>query len=372
MECPGSVALTRGIESEDSAYSREGTFAHMVAALCLQDGKDAAAMIGFRSEEFAVDAEMAEHIQVYLDAVRSVLMIDGGTLLIEVKVKVTDDIYGTADAIVVSDDTIHVFDLKYGRGVFVDADDNPQTLTYGLGAVLGAVKLTATQAKLHIVQPRCNAERLWRTAHTTTAFLTGEWHPKLLAAAAATKQPDAPLSPGDHCGFCQAKPFCPALRKQALTTAQSVFSNLDLTVQPVKPPSPANLSPEQIATVLKGADLVKTWIKGVEDMAFDMLKKGTEVPGFKLVEKRGNRKWRDEAEAERELANTGADPYAPREVVSPAQAEKLLAKKMSRGNAEALVERLAHKPVTGSTIVLSSDPRPALLPGAAFSVIEET
>lgn len=151
-----------------------------------------------------------------------------------------------------------------------------------------------------------------------------------------------------------------------METARSVFTDLTLVTAPVKPPSPANLTPEQIATVLKGTELVEAWLKGVNEMAYDMLRRGESVPGFKLVEKRGNRKWTDPAQAEMTLAANGlVEPYAPRELLSPAQAEKALSKVAGKAKAEKLVETLAHKPVTGATIVPAADPRPALLTGAS-------
>lgn len=372
MNCPGSIALCTGAPESDSVHSREGTFAHTVAAACLISGHDASTWIGKSSHdsEFTVDAEMAEHIQVYLDAVRMTLDIDGGTLLVEQKVTVSPEVYGTADALIVTPDVLHVFDFKFGRGVFVDEADNEQLKCYALGA-LKSLKQPPKTCSMHIVQPRCPADRLHRQWECSSAALMGMWSITVREAVTATKQPGAALCPGDWCGFCPVKASCPALRKQALTTASAVFEDLDLVKAAVKPPSPANLSPQQIAVVLAGEELVTKWLKGVNEMAFDMLQRGETIPGFKLVEKRGNRKWKDEAMAQEALKQTRIDPFAPREILSPAQAEKLLTKAVGKSTAEALVEKLAHKPITGSTIVPVSDPRPALTQrSAAFQSLD--
>lgn len=371
IACPGSVALSRGVERTDTAYSREGTFAHGVAAQCLLDGTDAASKIGQTGDGFLVDTEMAEHIQVYLDAVRSTLAIEGGELDVETKVVVSPNIWGTKDAGIRVPHAVHVFDFKYGAGVFVSAADNEQMQTYALGDVLPENLRPDTPVFMHIVQPRCNADRPWRTSQTTVKWLMDVWKPTLENAEKAALAPNAPLHPGEHCGFCPAKHFCPELRKQALTTAQSVFKNLDLVDAPVKPPSPANLTPQQIAVALAGEELVTAWFKGVTEMATALAKKG-ELPGYKLVAKVGLRKWTNEAEAVEVLKQARINPFAEPKVITPAAAEKLLAKTaLGKKGGEALVEKLAHKPITGETLAPVSDPRPAITAGNPFTPIED-
>lgn len=184
-------------------------------------------------------------------------------------------------------------------------------------------------------------------------------------------KPGEGLKPGEHCGFCPAKHFCPELRKQALTTAQSVFQNLDLVDAPVKPPSPANLTPQQIAVALAGEEIVTQWFKGVTEMATALAKKG-ELPGWKMVAKVGLRKWNNEDEAVEVLKQARVNPYAEPKIITPAAAEKLLAKTaLGKKGGEALVEKLAHKPVTGETLAPVSDPRPAITAGNPFTPIED-
>jgi hypothetical protein len=224
---------------------------------------------------------------------------------------------------------------------------------------------------MHIVQPRCNADRLWRSSQWSMERLSAVWLPALLASEQAAQAADAALHPGDHCKFCPAKPNCPALRERALATARSVFTDLTLTAPPVQPVSPVNLSPEQLAVVLAGADLVETWIKGCREMAFDTLKRGGEIPGWKLVAKQGLRKWTDDNAAADALRAAGAHPFTDPKIISPAEAEKRLAKtQLGKKGGEALVETLAFKPTTGEALVPVTDSRPALLAGSVFTPIE--
>lgn len=366
MACPGSIRLCDGIESKDSVYSREGTFAHEIAANCLRDGVAASAFLGTSDGEFTFDAEMAGYVQQYLDAVRITMLCDGGELLVETSVKISEDIYGTADAIVLTHDTIHVFDLKMGRGVFVVAEGNEQLLTYGLGALLHVQRPGLRWVKLHIVQPRCSADETWRQAQVEAGWLATEFQKELLLAAEETKKPDAPLNPGEHCQFCAAKPGCPALRERAMEVGRAAFGTGELVVTP---PAVQNMTPEQIAWTLQKAPLLEEWLKAVHEQATSTLRSGGSIPGFKLVEKRGNRKWKNENEAEVALRGCGIDPMAAPEILSPAQAEKLLAKVAGKSRALAVMEQLAHKPVSGATLAPQSDPRPALLAGSAFTPI---
>lgn len=380
MNCPGSAALCVDVPRVDTIYTKEGTFAHHWAAQCLLDDKDAKEVIGrtialpeggITEGEFTVTEEMAEHIQVYLDAVRGDLMLDGGELLVETKARVSENVYGTADAIIVARHVVHVYDLKFGSGKLVSADANEQLMIYGLGAVKDMPLPPETPVRLHIVQPRCEfADMPWRTSETTIGWLRTMWAERVAKAEYKAMEPNASLNPGDWCGFCPAKVFCPSLRKQALTAAQSIFKNLDLVEAPVKPPSPANLTPQQIAVALAGEDLVTAWFKGVNEMAVSLAKQG-KLPGYKMVAKVGLRKWVDDAQAADALRLARIDPMAEPKIVSPAQAEKLLAKTaLGKKGGERLVEKLAHKPVTGETLVPDSDPRPALGAGHPFTPLD--
>jgi hypothetical protein len=312
--------------------------------------------------EFTVDPEMAGYIQEYLDEVRA-LLFGGATLFTEQRVRLkglADDVYGTADAVVISGDgkSIDVFDFKYGAGVFVPLEGNPQLLIYGLAAVLTHDLTNVETLTLHIVQPRhSRGGHHWQELPVSDVYTW--FHDVLAPAIVRTKAPDPQLHAGDHCRFCDASSTCPELRSVALAKTRHLFDDgvLDEPLSP--PPSPADMSGMDLAAALTAFPLIEMWMKAVREHANTLIRGGAEIPGYKLVRTVGNRKWTDESDVEMVLdafLPEGASIYAPRKLVSPAQAEKLLAK----GDRD-IVTKLAHKPDTGTALMPSSDARPSIV-----------
>lgn len=351
MVCPGSVAACEGLPNTDSEYAREGTFAHSLAADLLLTDRDAVEVIGTTDGEFTVDEAFARHIQDYLDVVRNLQLELDAQLLVEEQVRVSDDCWGTADAVLISPGRLDVIDLKFGRGVLVDVVDNVQLSTYALGAHYARPRLL-TDVHLHVVQPRRpGPDGEVHREHMMTTQELGGFANRLIEATRATYREDAPLVAGEHCRFCPASATCPALNAHAQALAKSVFSP-----GAVQPPHPSELDAEQIAKVLRGAGVMEAWIKAVQDYALAQAHAGTRIPGFKLVETIGNRRWTDEGKAVVALTGAGIDPYAPRELLSPARAEKALGGR----DGKHIVALLTVRPVTGVKLVSDADPRPEL------------
>jgi hypothetical protein len=173
-----------------------------------------------------------------------------------------------------------------------------------------------------------------------------EWATKILAPAIMQCFiPDAPLSAGDHCHFCEAKAFCPALREKVQLRTREVFATK-------KPPDVRELTPEQITEILEVTPLVEMWLKAVREHAFTKLRNGTAVPGYKLVHRKSNREWDDEA-----LAECAGVPVV-RKLLSPAQAEKRIGKE--------IVAELVAPQTLGTVMVQESDRREALPLGSPF------
>lgn len=363
LACPGSVAFCEGVESPDSVYSREGTFAHALAARCLTEDVRPEDLIGTSNGEFQCDAVMAAHIRTYIDAVHyTALLEDARVLLIEQRVDLTPDIWGTADALVLSGDRkrLHVFDLKYGAGQPVRPAGNEQLQIYACAALASVMQSWAADIEsvtLHIEQPRCEAGGgEWSIAvEDLRAFEVQARH-----TADVARQPGAPFHAGDHCRWCPRSSDCPALRGRALEIAQAVFPS-GHDGPPMPAPAVPRMSAESLANVLHGADVVEAWIEAVRAEALDRARRGSPIPGFKLVETIGNRRWIDEEQAAAALRTLGLDPHAPREVVSPAVAEK----KLGKGGKE-IVGRLVHRPVTGVKLVPGNDPRQVANPATVF------
>ncbi len=121
MECPGSIALCEAVPEEPSSeYAAQGTFAHEIAAKALRESRDAVNYMGVNSPcgRFRVDSEMVDAVQLYLDTIDAVEFLHGrAPLEVEQRVTLTDEVWGTADALVWCEGVLHVFDFKYGAGV---------------------------------------------------------------------------------------------------------------------------------------------------------------------------------------------------------------------------------------------------------------
>lgn len=343
MSCPGSHALVERTPADkrppdDSVYSREGTFAHTIAARCLQDGTDASVLIGETDGEFTLDAAMAAQVQTYLDVVREILFLEGGDLHIEKRVYFTGQIYGTADTIIVVRPRMHVVDLKFGAGVYVPAHGNEQLMIYALGA-LTLLGEGVDEIVLHIVQPRHSAAEAHRM-HTITADEIYDFAERVEKAAEIALEGTGPLVSGEHCQFCPAKLVCPQLAKDADLAAAEVFSR-----PAVVPPAPETLTVDAIARVLALRPAVSTWLKGIEEYAERILAAGGVIPGFELRASKGHRKWIDETAARETLELFDVHPFAPPKLITPAQAEKA-DRKLRR-----VIATLTQTPISGYKIV---------------------
>lgn len=356
MECPGSVRLSAGIADHGSIYAAEGTAAHTLAEACLNGGQDAIEYIdrsfAVGNHVFVVDEEMAAHVQVYLDAVRHNVR-PGDELFIEQRFDLSNVIhegmFGTNDAAIYRPSTgeLFVYDLKYGAGYAVEAAANPQLLYYAVGGATAKKGRTLKTVTIVIVQPRAPHRDGPVRAWSASAADLMEWMADLKTAAMATLEPDAVLKPGEWCKFCRAAAICPKLREDALAAAQAEFAG-----------APSDLNPEQFAAILEKADLIESWVKAVRAYAHSTLDNGGEVPGFKLVQKRAVRKWRDEDKTVsfmEMMHGFEADDLFIRKVKSPAQLEKLLAKS-ERESLKAFITSES----SGTTLARDTDPRAAV------------
>ena len=366
MNCPGSVALCAQAPRTTSIYASEGTAAHKMAERCLEQGLAAITFLGHTikadNQEFKVDGEMVDAVQQYLDEVRYWAGTSGSRLEIEKPLDLSwlhPGMFGTADAVVVHKDWVHVLDYKHGRGVAVDIERNAQAMYYALGALGEGDKRGDIEVHMTIVQPRAyHADGPIRTATMSAKDLRAWGQDVLLPAVKATQDPNAPVSPGEWCRFCDAKPICKGIEAHALKTAQQAFSSVPAVVEDVRPPAPASLSPERIGRILAAGEVLEDWLKGVREHAANELKAGRPIPGWKLVHGRSTRKWSDEGKAAKALV-TYIEPYEKPKLKSPAQAEKALKAVLDATTRKEVLEPLTHKPEGALTLAPDSDKRPA-------------
>lgn len=398
MTCPGSIALTRDIPNTTSEYAAEGTAAHTLASRALTYEKPAAFFHGEQIEAdgrvFIVDDEMASAVQLYLDEVNA--RVDrGDTLMVEQQVEFSEAIgvpkqFGTADAIVLAatGKRVTVVDLKYGMGVKVYVEENKQLMSYAVGVLetYDAIMSDVEEVDLVVVQPRLDHIDSWTVSVERLRAHAKEMH---LAAQAALEGirtldltgaiPAELFKPSeDACFFCPAKPTCEHLRRHVSALVFDDFDTLDEPeVIDIKgaPPVPAG---DKLGQLYGYLELIEDWCRGVRAEVERMVFAGMDVIGpdgqrMKLVEgKRGNRKWKDEQEAERRLA--GLVPpdrlYKPRQLISVSDVDKMFNKKATRAQWETLQDMITQSKGKAK-VTLGSDPAPAYTPEADANEFED-
>ncbi|WP_201507165.1 DUF2800 domain-containing protein [Klebsiella aerogenes] len=372
MRCPGSLALESTQPDKSSAFAEEGTRAHALAEQILN-----ARLSGSEDTMFA-DVEMYEYVLRYVDAVWA--LAEGNELMVEQRVDFShivgvENSFGTADAVVIVGNELQIHDLKYGRGVQVDAEQNEQLQLYALGALEQFNLLyDFDSVRLFIHQPRLNHVSEWalsvedleafgQRAQEAAANVIVMFN--IAECEGVNTLPLENFTPGEkQCRFCKASAICTAREQFHMQTVAGDFDDLTAPVSELITNAIARvpmLTNEQLAEIYGQADFLESWLKAIRDRVNSELNAGHPVPGFKLVTgKQGNRAWRDEVEAEELLKSfrLKQDQMYSQKVISPTQAEKLLKKESPRRwtKVEALITRSDGKP----TIAPESDPRPAL------------
>lgn len=363
MNCPGSVALIKELniqeETDEPEYRGLGIAAHEAGAYCLKNGLDAWEVIGEKFHNYEVDLNMAQAIQVYIDTVRPVMEREGAIVYIEHGIcyarqdeKVAEIIdpradgilrkyfYGTGDCCVVrpAQKYMDVTDYKHGEGIIVEAENNPQLLYYAFGFLL--LHPEVETVRIRIVQPRTFDEsvKTW----IVRADYIKEWvTTKLVTAMQLTEMDGAELDAGSWCRFCPAKLICPMMA--------SLFG----AACTANPKEIVPLTDATLGRSYKFTQVVKFYLKALEEEVYRRLNIGGEVPGCKLVPKKSNRVFKPEAPA---LAKEmfGEDAMSRPELKSPAELEKLGAE------AKAFVREYAYTPQSGLTVATDDDKRPAV------------
>lgn len=382
MKCAGSLAMEAGMPDTSSAFAEEGTLAHELAAQCLENKRDSITYVGSTLcypdhgtlKSVVITGDMAEHVQTYVDAIRQYAAAPGAEMLVEQRLEFSQyvdvpDQFGTSDVVILVGDEIQIHDLKYGRGVKVEADNNAQMMLYALGA-LGEFSLTAdfTRVRMVIHQPRLNHLSEWDcSVDDLLAFAAIAKERAFHAIAVLDEVPGAVvhhLTPGeDQCRFCKAKGSCPKLRDQVLSTVADDFVDVAEPIAPqIEHRITADFDNGILGNLMGSLDLIESWCKAVRAKAEAELFAGHEVPGYKLVEGRlGARAWSDAEEAEKLLKSfrlKEAEMYDFK-LISPTTAEKVLKEASPKRwtKAQALISRADGKP----SVAPITDKRPALV-----------
>ncbi len=340
ISCPGSVKLVQKMPPQPSSvHADRGTMLHDVISRILLDQ---GVVIGqFKHKDQLLTQELYdEKITPALDALDEI--DPNGDLVYEVETRVgfgdlLPGVFGSTDLVGRIGQRAVVLDWKFGDGVVVDAVENAQLMFYAAAAMRTDELKWAfdgvDEIECVIVQPP--VVRRW----VTTVGRIKQFEHELVSAVKTALRDDAPLAQGEHCRWCAAKPICPQMTGAVDRAIKQQVINMDV---------------DTLAKYLHTADLLEEWIKDLRALAFGLLEKGADVPGYKIVQKQARRQWTDELAAIKWLDSQGVNPFKG-ETISPAQAEKELKK-----SKVALPDLLVMAVSSGTTLAPVDDPRPAV------------
>ena len=359
LNCTPSAVLEQEFENTGSAAAEEGTAAH---AFCEHKLKKALKMQSKRPVSDYYSDELLEAVDDYVEynigqIEQARKDCDDPFIGVELKVSLAHRIkgcFGTADMVVVDSHKIHIIDLKLGKGVVVDAEQNVQLMIYGLGVLdmLGFLYEIDT-VELTIVQPRIEHFSTWEISAEELLV----WGKDVLEPGAAKALAgEGEFKAGDHCRFCKARFTCRARAEEYLKLAQMEFAE------------PALMSDEKIAEVLSKADALKKWAEEVYTYAQnEAVVNHKEWPGYKLVQGRSNRKYTDEADVAEAAKKAGYTDIFKKSLIGITEMERLMGKKKFNE----ILGSLVYKPDGKVTLVPDSDKREAVKTATAEADFKE-
>ena len=345
LACPPSARINAELPETTSVYAEEGTKAHALAEKTLQGY-----LAGGPAEVQSDNEEMKEAVQRYVDVcIEKINAAKAASpdAVVHVEFRLdfstyVPDGFGTGDMVIVSDKSLEICDLKYGKGVPVSAEGNTQMRLYALGAVEEFGMLYAFDTvHMTIIQPRLDSV----STDTLSAGKLIDWGRSIIPIAKLAYDGKGDFQAGDHCRFCKFRPRCKALaaymaEKTALRKKQT-------------------LTDLETVAILQAAKEIKRWLTDIEEYALGKALDGYDWPGMKLVEGRSKRVITDPDAAAAALIENGFDAdavYKPRELQTLTALEKLVGKKSLAEALGGLIEKPDGKP----TLVELSDKRPPL------------
>lgn len=359
MVCTKSPRLEESMDVETSVYAEEGTLAHEVAELKIakEAGLISKQKYSSRLKKLRLDPLFTVEMEQATEAHKDFCMerfnearaeTKDAVLMLEQRLDFSPWVpegFGTSDTTIITDKTLEIIDLKYGKGIAVSAIDNPQMKLYALGAInqfgflydLETIMMTISQPRLDSISTfEMSVDELLDWAETVVK-------PKAKLAF----QGEGDFIAGEHCRFCKVKATCRARADENLKLACLDFQ---------KPPL---LTDEEVVEVLASVDDLVSWAKDVQAYALSMaIDENKQWPGMKLVEGRGSRKYSDEKEVVEALESAGydSDVIYKKSLNTITALEKELGKKVFQELLGTLITKAPGK----IKLVLEDDKRPEI------------
>ena len=359
MSCPPSALLEKQFPDQTSGFAEEGTFAHALGDLILSRALEQIDEETYKRSLAPLEKDdyysqgLVEYVDQYVTlALEKVsearARSSDAVILLEQRLDFSQWVpegFGTGDVVIIADEIMEIIDLKYGKGVAVSAEDNPQMRLYALGALAQFEYLyDIRKIRMTICQPRLDSistEELW--VNDLVCWAETELKPRAQMAFKG----EGEYCAGDHCRFCKAKFTCRARAEANLELAKMDFRD------------PAVLADDEIGEVLAKAAQLQTWASDIASYALDQAENhGKKWDGWKLVEGRSTRKYMDEEAVANTLLAGGRteDDIYTKSLLGITAMEKLLGKK----NFGQILGELIIKPAGKPVLVPEADKRPEI------------
>lgn len=348
IKCTPSAKLNAALPDSTSEYALQGTAAHTLCEYKLQkllgkDAKDPTENLTY------FDAEMADCTDSYQQYVSEQIekakqFCKDPIVLVEQKLDFSKWVphgFGTGDCVIVADNVLTVIDFKYGVGVLVEAEQNPQMMCYALGALaLFDSIYDIENVVMTIFQPRRDNISTYELSKKELL----QWADEILSPAAQlAAKGEGEFKAGKHCRFCKVKATC---RKRAEYNLELARYDFEM---------PANLEDTEIEVILSKADELAAWCSDIKEYAFQQALNGKQWNGWKLVEGRSVRKYINEDAVAETVKNAGYDPYEHKVLGITAMARML-----GKAKFENLLSSFIEKPTGKPALVPKSDKRPSI------------
>ena len=348
IKCTPSAKLNAALPDSTSEYALQGTAAHTLCEYKLQkllgkDAKDPTENLTY------FDAEMADCTDSYQQYVSEQIekakqFCKDPIVLVEQKLDFSKWVpqgFGTGDCVIVADNVLTVIDFKYGVGVLVEAEQNPQMMCYALGALaLFDSIYDIENVVMTIFQPRRDNISTYEISKKELL----KWADEILSPAAQlAAKGEGEFKAGKHCRFCKVKATC---RKRAEYNLELARYDFEM---------PANLEDTEIEVILSKADELAAWCSDIKEYAFQQALNGKQWNGWKLVEGRSVRKYINEDAVAETVKNAGYDPYEHKVLGITAMTRML-----GKAKFENLLSSFIEKPTGKPALVPKSDKRPSI------------
>ena len=348
LECPPSSILNDTADDIASAYAAQGTDAHSLCEYKVlrsigEKVKDPTDTLSYFDQEMADCTDSyAQYVSEQLSKARE--RCKDPIVLVEQRLDFSKWVpqgFGTGDCVIVADDILTVIDFKYGVGVLVEAEKNPQMMCYALGALqLFDGIYDINKISMTIFQPR--REHI-STYEIGKAELL-EWADTILAPTAQLAiKGEGEFKAGEHCRFCKVKATC---RKRAEYNLE--LAKYDFEMPPI-------LDDDEVEIVLAKADELIAWCSDIKEYALQQAVNGKEWKEWKLVEGRSNRKYVNEDVVADIVQKAGYEPFE-KKLLGITAMTKLLGK----AKFDELLGEQIEKPQGKPTLVSVTDKRPPM------------